>query len=185
MGQLTSGRLKGLAVAGLLLLLTGCGTATFDPGEYQTAVQLKYETLSLLDRTGERYAARKTDAETLQSKYAAASDSAAKHTGREQIIEMWQAIRDPLGGSAGTVLQTWKDSGPLKPAVRAERKRQIAAHFDRLICLEASKQVAKDCTEVGAAPTGAEPAPTPAPPRRPARVAKRAPKPSTAEAPQQ
>lgn len=158
-----------LAIAGLIL--TGCGTVTFDPGQYQTAVQLKYETLSLLDRTGERYAARRIDADSLLSRYASAADAAGKQPGNEQVIEMWQAIRDPLGGSAGTAIQLWKDKGPLKPGARAERKRLIASHFDRLICLESSKQAAKDCSEVGSAPTGVD-APSPTPQRRPSRAPK-------------
>jgi hypothetical protein len=165
-----------LAQAGLLLLLLGCATAPFDPAAYQTAVQLKFETLALIDRASERYAAHKASAEALAGKYAAAYDAAAQLAGNQATAEQWLAIRDPQGASAGGVLQSWKQKGPLRPAVRAEKKRAVTRHFDRLICLEAGKQTASDCSEVGAVPE------TAASPGAAGPAAKPIPKPKPAEA---
>ena len=165
-----------LAQAGLLLLLLGCATAPFDPAAYQSAVQLKFETLALIDRSSERYAAHKAGAEALAGKYAEAYDAAAKLAGNQAAAEQWLAIRDPQGSSAGGVLQSWKQKGPLRPAVRAEKKRAVTRHFDRLICLEASKQTPSDCSEIGAVPEAA------APPVAARSAAKPMPKPKPADA---
>jgi hypothetical protein len=167
--------------------MVGCGTAANDPAGYQSAVQLKYETLALIDRMGERYAARKADAETLLRKYAEASQAAEKIPYNQQITEFWQAIRDPRGGSAATVIEVWKSRGPLRPAARAERKRQTAQHFDRLICLESSKLSLTDCMAVGATPTASaavpQPKPQPKPRQRPASATTPTPTPEPAVPP--
>ncbi|MBV8790481.1 MAG: hypothetical protein JO205_02555 [Pseudolabrys sp.] len=140
--------LGGLAA---LVALAGCGTVGFDAASYQSAVQLKYETLTLVDQSSGRY--NKTAAESLLAKYAAAVDAPAKSGPNAAIADQWAAIRDPGGVSAGNLIQTWKTKGPIPPARRAERKRMIAAHFDRLICLESNRQSGESCDNVG---SGAE-----------------------------
>lgn len=164
------------AVVPLVLALAGCGTASFDAATYQSAVQLKYETMSLLDNSTSRYPSFKKDADGLLQKYAAAADASAQVPGNDAITEIWVAIKDPRGGSAATVIELWKKA-PLRPGARAERKRLVAQHFDRLICLESAKQSAKDCFDVGSAPVPVGEASAAQPRRRPSG----APKPAETE----
>jgi hypothetical protein len=169
-----------LAVFGLLIL-AGCGTVGFDPAAYQSAVQLKYETLTLVDQSSGRYAPNKAAAEALMRKYADAAETMSKSAGNTSVAQQWAAIRDPRGASAGNLLEIWKVKGPLRPGQRVEKKRAIAQHFDHLICLESSKQAPTECGEVGSVPEesgAAAPAPKPAP-RRSA-----APKPVDADEPE-
>lgn len=163
-------------VAPVVLALAGCGTAGFDAVSYQSAVQLKYETMSLLDNSTSRYPGFKKDADALLLKYSEAAEASARAPGNDAITEIWQAIKDPRGGSAGAAIELWKKA-PLRPGARAERKRQVAQHFDRLICLESAKQSAKDCFDVGSAPVPAGDATEALPRRRPGS----APKPVDAE----
>ena len=166
-----------------LALLAGCGTVGFDPAHYQTVVQLKYETLTLVDQSSGRYAPNKPAADALLAKYAVAAETAGRGAGGDSIAQQWAAIRDPRGTSAANLIEIWKKA-PLRPGQRAEKKRAIAAHFDRLICLEAAKQAASECGDVGAvAEAGVEPAPAPAPVARPA-ARRAAPKPAAADEPE-
>jgi hypothetical protein len=166
-----SGQLRRvLSIAGAAWLLAGCAGVGFDATGYQSAVQLKYETLSLLDNSTARYAAHKPAADALVAKYAIAAEHAGRGVGNDPIVQQWAAIRDPRGSSAGNAIELWKKA-PLRPGQRAERKRAVAAHFDHLICLEQAKQTANDCSNVGLAAdvaAGPEPRMAPAPsPRRP------------------
>jgi len=157
---------RGLLIAGGLAALGACSTAGFDPAGYQSAVQLKYETMSLLDNSSAPYRVHQAAANALQAKYAVAAENAGRNTGNESIKEQWAAIRDPRGVSAGAVIEQWKKA-PLRPGQRAEKKRAVAAHFDRLICLEGSKQAAAECGDTGAmAEAGPAPAPAAAPAAR-------------------
>ena len=171
-----------LGLAGLLIL-AGCGTVGLDATAYQSAVQLKYETLVLVDQSSGRYAASKPAAEALMRKYSDATETASKSPGNESVAQQWAAIRDPRGNSAGNLLETWRTKGPLRPGQRAEKKRAIALHFDRLICLEGAKQAVSDCSEAGSAPEPAASAPVAAPRPAPARRGA-APKPAAADEPE-
>lgn len=124
----------------LLFLLTGCNTPTFDPAAYQTAVQLKYETLALIDKSGQKYSAHQAEAEILMSKYQAAEAVAARTETNKPLAEAWKIISAPNTGSAGEYFATWKQRGTMRPAIRAEKKIQIGRQFDYVVCLEAAKQ---------------------------------------------
>src|ERR1700676_1655725 len=80
-------------LAGALLLLSACATQ-FDMPTYQGAVQLKYETLALIDQSSTRYALNKAAAEALTRRYADAAETATRIAGNTAVAEQWQAIRD-------------------------------------------------------------------------------------------
>jgi hypothetical protein len=165
-----------------LLILAECTTGGFDQSAYQSAVQLKYETLTLVDQSSGRYAPNKAVVETLMRKYSEAADSASKNSGNVSIVEQWAAIRDPGGTSAGNLFEIWKKA-PLRPGQRAEKKRAIAQHFDHLICLEGTRQSPTECGEAGAVPDAA-PAPAPKVAAKPAPKRATAPKPPAADEPE-
>ena len=54
--------LFGVAV---LMLVAGCGTVGFDPAAYQATVQLKYDTLGLIDQSSGRYPPHRVAADAL------------------------------------------------------------------------------------------------------------------------
>lgn len=156
------------------------GGGGFDPIGYQNAVQLKYETMSLLDNATAPFRAHQAAANALLAKYATAADSRG---GSEAISRQWAAIRDPRGVSAGGTIEQWKKA-PLRPGTRAERKRLIAAHFDHLICLEKSSAgAAAECAEVGLAADATPAAVAPVPASRPA-ARRGAPKPPPGDEPE-
>ena len=149
-----------LAKAAILLLLFGCGTvAQFDTAAFQNAVQLKFETLALIDKSGNKFAAHKTEVDALTAKYESAFDAASKTPANQAVAQAWQVIRGAQSGSAGEYFHTWRQRGTLRPVIRAEKKAQIGRHFDYVICLETAKQGGPACTN----PLGTSPSAPPVP----------------------
>lgn len=162
-----------IALSGLPLLLLGCA-AGFDAAAYKNAVDLKYETLALIDKGGGRYAAHRSQAEALTTRLDAAYVESAKIANNQAAEAQWKTIVDPGGNSAGAFLSTWKNRGAVSSAYRAEKKRIVTRHFDYVICLESSKQTAGSCVNPGApaeavqAEAEAKPARMPTPKPKPA-----------------
>ena len=136
-------------IGGAAVLLAACAGGmggSFDPVGYQNAVQLKYETMSLLDNSSAPYRAHQAAANSLLAKYATAAEGRGSS---DAIAQQWAAIRDPRGPSAAGTIEQWKKA-PLRPGARAEKKRLVAAHFDHLICLEKARGGgAAECAEAG------------------------------------
>ena len=153
-----------LAQAAILLLLLGCGAVPqFDTAAFQNAVQLKFETLALIDKSGDKFAAHQSSVAALTAKYDSAFDAASKNESNQAVAQAWQVIRGAQSGSAGEYFQTWKQRGTLRPVIRAEKKAQIGRHFDYVICLETAKQGGPACTN----PLGAAPSAPPVPAAEP------------------
>jgi len=181
-------RIKNIFLIGALgATLAACAGGMgggFDPVGYQNAVQLKYETMSLLDNTSAPYRAHQAAANSLLAKYATAAEGRGSS---DAIAQQWAAIRDPRGPSTAGTIEQWKKA-PLRPGQRAEKKRLIAAHFDHLICLEKARGGgAAECAEAGVS-ADATPAPAPtaaaAPAGRPPARGRAAPKPPAGDEPE-
>lgn len=157
------------------LLVAGCGTTvvTTDPVAIQAAVALKTDTLALLDKSGSRYAANRAAADALMQRYAAAAEKAGQNPSNAAVATQWAGIRNPRGVSAANAIELWKRA-PLRPNVRADKKRIVAAHFDHLICLE--EKSAAECAGVGLEATASAP-------RRPAAAPAATPAPAEADEP--
>lgn len=141
MGRLVRARGIWLSLA-VSLVLVGCANLfppPFDPVVYQNDVQLKFETLALIDKSGEPYAAHQSEVQVLLVKYDAAAANAGKVESNLALAQAWQIIRGQQSGSAGEYFETWKKRGTLRPVIRNEKKAQITRHFDYVICLDAAK----------------------------------------------
>ena len=156
MARVFRARCVRLTQLALLLLLVGCTQfLKFDTTAYQNTVQLKFETLALIDKSGDKYAAHQTEVQTLLAKYDSAADEASKVPNNDAVVQAWQIIRGVQAGSAGEFFQFWKQRGALRPAIRADKKTQITRHFDYVICLEAAKAGGPACDS----PLSTSPAP--------------------------
>jgi hypothetical protein len=139
---------RGGLVLAVALFLAGCGTpglGPFDQRAYENAVSVKFETLGLVDRAGERFTVRKAEADQLSLHIETAYAYASGLPNNQLSTQAWQVIRDPQGGSAGGFLRLWRDKGSLPASYRTEKKRQLAQQFDYVVCLEANKQAPATC----------------------------------------
>jgi hypothetical protein len=154
-----------LASAALAVLLAACTTGLlpppYNPVAHQNAVQMKVDTLALIDKSGQRYAASQAAVEALTARYAGAYEAASKNPSDASVAQAWQIVRGANTGSAGEYFETWKKRTTMRPAIRAEKKAQIGRHFDYIICLEAAKQGGPACVSPLAAAPTAPPAPAP------------------------
>lgn len=136
------------------LLLGSCAPiiSEYSLDAYKTATSLKAETIGLIDKSGDKIAAHKPEIDALTVKIDAAYEFAAGMPANEIAAAEWQKLRDPAGGLYGGFLRIWRE-GPLPPAFRDDKKKQIGAAFDQIICLEINKKEAQRCG-VAAAPKG-------------------------------
>lgn len=124
-----------------VFLVAACTTTPPpDPAAQLAAEQLKAQTLSLIDQSGQKFSTRQNDVNALIAKYDAAASAAALVPKNDLVVQAWAVIRGPQAGSAVEYFNTWQQRGVMRPAIRAEKKAQIGRHFDYLICTEAAKQ---------------------------------------------
>jgi hypothetical protein len=149
--------LRGLAIALAAASMAGCAgmsipgfsggvvSAPFDQQAYQNAADVKALTLSVVDRAGDRYASRRTEAEALQAAIDRAYTYASAQPNNQLAIQAWSVVRNPQGGSVGEYLAQWQRRGTLPPAYRNEKRRQLAQQVDYVVCIEANKQNPTAC----------------------------------------
>ena len=136
-----------LVALGVVLLLFGCTSliAEYSLDAYRNATTLKAEVAALVEKSGETYTSHKDEAEELTTKIDAAYEFAAGIPSNALSARQWQILRDPEGGLYGGFIRQWREKGKTSPFFRKEMKQQLNAAFDRIICLEVSKQRARSC----------------------------------------
>ena len=136
-----------LVALSTVLLLFGCSPliAEYSLDAYRNATTLKAEVAALVEKSGETYASHKGEAEELTTKIDAAYEFAAGIPNNTLSARQWQILRDPEGGLYGGFIRQWREKGKTSPFFRKEMKQQLNAAFDRIICLEVSKQRARSC----------------------------------------
>jgi len=127
--------LKLFIVIGVLLSATGCATISrYDQYSYMQAVNLKVDSLKLMDSAGDAYSAHKSEVRT--------EKAYEYEKGRPQnqvTTDMWKLMIDTKGGLLGGFFVLWEESGTVSPVFVPEKKKQIANAFDEIISLESEK----------------------------------------------
>lgn len=146
-------------IAALVLVLAAAMAAcapligAYSPRAYEHATSLKAETLALVARADEPYAAHRQAAERLMVDLQRAYEYVRGVPGNGISARQWHLLVDPDGDLVGRFLQRWRDEGALNPVFVAEFRSILADAFDEIICLEANKREPVDCRrEAGPAP---------------------------------
>lgn len=135
-----------LAQIAILFLLVGCvQPAQFNVIASQNALQIKNDTLALIDKSGDKYAARKAEVDALMVRYQSAMDTAATNDTNKAVAQAWQIIIGSRSGSAGEYFETWKQRGTMAEGIRNLKRPQIARQFDLIVCMETSKPGGPGC----------------------------------------
>lgn len=137
----------------VLLLVDGCAPiiSEYSIDAYKNATSLKAETLALIDRSGEKYGKLKPEIDALTTRIDAAYEFAAGLPQNQLATEQWQLLRNPEGNLYGGLVGVWRKQGTVSAAYRSGKKFEIAAAFDRIICLEVNKKDSQTCKAVTAA----------------------------------
>src|SRR5262245_11648570 len=103
---------------------------------YKSATTLKAEVAALVDKSDDDYASHAAEVDTLSIKIDAAYEFAAGLPNNTISTQQWQLMRDPEGGLYGGFVRVWKEKGMTSAFYRKEKKKQLEAAFDYIICLE-------------------------------------------------
>jgi hypothetical protein len=129
---------------GLLLslwLMVGCAPsiALYSPAAYERAVDLKVETLDLMDRAAQPFSEHQSEVQTLRLDIEKAREYARGLPKNEITAQQWDILMDPQEQLLGAFLDRWQSGTPLGATFIAEKKLQIGRAFDTIIGLESHK----------------------------------------------
>lgn len=106
---------------------------------YQQAVQLKVQSLALLDKASEPYAGHADQAEVLRLELNIAYEYAKGRPNNELSIRQWELMIDPERNLMGGLLSRWEQEGTLSPVFVQEFRGVVSDAFDSIIGLESGK----------------------------------------------
>jgi len=132
----------------LVLLLGGCAPliSEYSLDAYKNATSLKAETLALIDKSGEKYTAHKSEVDALSTKIDAAYEFSAGIPNNQISAVQWNLLRNPNGNLYGGFVRLWAKQGTVSAAYRTGKAKEISDAFNQIICLEANKKETTSCS---------------------------------------
>ncbi len=122
------------------LLLAGCvTTARFDQRAYETAVDLKVDSLVLVEQSVEHYTNHIAECEAVLLRVCKAHEYAKGIPNNDKTVMQWTLVADPQGGGIAGVIADWKEVGMFDEFEVEESLPMIESNFDAIIELEAAK----------------------------------------------
>jgi hypothetical protein len=122
-------------------LFAGCmKTATYDEAAYNETLDLKQETLNLMDKATEPYASHESEVDALLARLDQAYASSKQRADNETTTKQWELLLDKEANLVGGFFKRWKDSGKLSKFFVDEAKNLIAKAFDTITELEEGKK---------------------------------------------
>lgn len=124
---------------------TACSfISPYDQAAYAQAVNLKVDTLALIDKATGSYTEHAGDISRLNLALAKGYEYDKNRSHNEITRKMWEVLlfknpSDPRDGILPRFFEEWKTAGTLKPAEIANDKQDIANAFDKIIQLESGK----------------------------------------------
>lgn len=130
------------------VLMAGCAPliGAYSPTAYENATSLKAETLAVMDKANEPYASHQTSVEQLDVELGKAYEYVKGLPGNGISARQWEILIKKDGDLTGKFFSRWEKKHTLSRAYIDEYKLIIGDAFDEIICLEANKEKATDCT---------------------------------------
>jgi hypothetical protein len=130
----------GLLTVVCSLLVAGCvSTPPFDQYAYQTAVDLKVDSLMLMSRAGEAYTNYVTEADALQLRLHKAYEYAKGKPGNDETVAQWAKMMNTNDNLFAGFIVHWEHKEQIKPAMINNAKSGVSDAYDAIIDLEAKK----------------------------------------------
>ena len=125
----------------IAFVLSGCtpSISQFSETAYRQAVQLKVQSLILVDKTTEPYADHVDEAEALWQGLFTAYEYSKGRPDNELSARQWEIMLDPDRSLMGGLLARWKQEDTLSPVFVQEIRGVISDAFDTIIGLESGK----------------------------------------------
>ena len=141
--MLVSDPLRGLLLA--FLLLTGCtNIAFYDQAAYANAVDLKVDTLVLMDLAVNSYSSQIAKIEAVNIQMQKAYEYDRGRPLNQTTEQMWDVLfkTNPAHTEDRVwprFLERWRKSGTLSPVFISDKKEHITTAFNAIIALESGK----------------------------------------------
>jgi hypothetical protein len=138
-------KLNGSIALFACVALTSCSfLSPYDQAAYAQAVNLKVDTLALVDKATQSYTEHAGDISKLNLALAKGYEYDKNRSHNEITRKMWEVLlfknpSDPRDGILPRFFEEWKTAGTLKPAEIANNKQDIGNAFDKIIQLESGK----------------------------------------------
>lgn len=128
-------------ILSLLLGIAGCAPsiAPFSSRAYEQAVDLKIDTLRLIERAEEPYGKHSSRIEALQIRLLKAREYARGRPHNDITTRQWEIMVDSKGFMAGGLLSRWAAEDSLSWTFIQEASLQIESGFNTIIRLESGK----------------------------------------------
>ncbi|MEX2347926.1 MAG: hypothetical protein WD511_01800 [Balneolaceae bacterium] len=125
----------------IVFVLSGCAPtiSQFSETAYQQAVELKVQSLALVDKMDEPYAGHAEKAEALREDLHIALEYAKGRPDNELSARQWEILTDPERNLMGGLLARWVEEGTLSSFFVQEVRGVISDAFDTIIGLESGK----------------------------------------------
>jgi len=140
---LISDPLRSLLLA--FFLLTGCtNIAFYDQAAYANAVDLKVDTLALMELAVSPYSSQTAKIESVNLQMQKAYEYDRGRPMNETTLQLWDVLlktdpAHPENGLWPRFLERWRKNGTLSPVVISDKKEHIATAFNAIIALESGK----------------------------------------------
>ena len=132
--------MKKILISLVGLLLAGCvSTAPFDQRAYETAIDLKVDSLVLVEQSIEHYTNHVAECAAVLIRARKAHEYAKGIPDNEKTEELWEKINDADQGSLAGYIKDWKEVGRFGEFEVEESIPLIENQFDAIIDLEAAK----------------------------------------------
>lgn len=123
-----------------LLLLTGCiQTSRFDQRAYETAIELKVDSLVLIEQSIDHYTNHVSEAESLLIRIRKAHEYANGKPNNDEAVAQWALMVDPDKKLIAGFVKRWESKGKMKSIMIENIKPGISEAYDAIIGLEAAK----------------------------------------------
>lgn len=142
--MLVANRLRVLLLA--FSLLSGCvNIASYDQAAYANAVDLKVDTLALMDLAVNPYSSQVAKVENVNLQMQKAYEYDRGRPRNEITVQLWDVLltadpTHPENGLWPRFLERWRKSGTLSRVFIEDKKEHIAKAFDDVIALESGKR---------------------------------------------
>jgi hypothetical protein len=142
-------KLKHLAFLFILsFAISSCNstrTALFDQYSYEKTIELKVETVSLMNKSTILYSENKEDIDKLFLNIEKLVEYEKNKPDNEITFQMWQLLNDKEKNLVAGFFKRWETKGIVSKSLSEESKKQILEAFDLLIQYEIKKdKQAKD-----------------------------------------
>jgi hypothetical protein len=122
----------------LALILSCC---PFDQQALDLAVTCKEEAVALMGQATEPYSTHATEVEGLMAKIDGAIEyNQSRGCGCEEIVTMWEKMKNPEGGLLGGFQGLWEKEGTLGTGEIKLHIDNVKRAFDEIIDVEKSKK---------------------------------------------